>query len=127
MDGTEVSVGVLRYQGEVKVLPITEIVSENDFFDYQAKYEGKSQEITPARISENQREQVATIAKRAYEILKIQGFSRSEFIFVNNTPYMLEMNTTPGLTEESILPQQALAAGISLPELFENAIAEALK
>ncbi|WP_394751189.1 D-alanine--D-alanine ligase [Spongiimicrobium salis] len=127
LDGTEVSVGVISYKGKTKVLPITEIVSENDFFDYEAKYEGKSQEITPARISKTQEEAVSAIAKRVYEILKIQGFSRSEFIFVDDIPYMLEMNTTPGLTEESILPQQAQAAGISLSELFENAIWEALK
>lgn len=127
LDGTEVSVGVITYQGKTKVLPITEIVSENDFFDYEAKYAGKSQEITPARITRVQEKTVMEIAKRAYEILKIKGFSRSEFIFIEDHPYMLEMNTTPGLTEESILPQQARAAGIHLPELFENAILEALK
>ncbi|WP_435654522.1 D-alanine--D-alanine ligase [Cellulophaga baltica] len=127
LDGTEVSVGVLKYHGETKVFPITEIVSENDFFDYEAKYAGKSQEITPARITEKQMQTVSDIAKKAYDVLKMKGFSRSEFIFIGDEPFMLEMNTTPGLTEESILPQQAKAAGISLPELFENAITEALK
>jgi len=126
LDGTEVSVGVITYNGKPKVLPITEIVSENDFFDYEAKYEGKSQEITPARITKEQEEKVSTICLRVYNILKMKGYTRSEFIFVNNEPYMLEMNTTPGLTEESILPQQAAAAGISLSELFESAIVEAL-
>lgn len=127
LDGTEVSVGVITYQGATKVLPITEIVSENDFFDYQAKYEGKSKEITPARISKEQEENVSNMAKKAYEVLKMKGYSRSEFIFVGNTPYMLEMNTTPGLTTESILPQQAQQAGISLSELFESAIVQALR
>jgi D-alanine-D-alanine ligase len=108
-------------------LPITEIVTENDFFDYEAKYEGKSKEITPARITKEQELMVSEAAKRAYEVLKMKGFSRSEFIFVGDQPYMLEMNTTPGLTEESILPQQAKAAGIELPQLFESAIKEALK
>ncbi|MEM7380610.1 MAG: D-alanine--D-alanine ligase [Bacteroidota bacterium] len=126
LDGTEVSVGVIRYNGETKVLPITEIVSENDFFDYEAKYEGKSQEITPARISKAQEEKVGKVAKQVYEILKMRGYSRSEFIFVGDDPFMLEMNTTPGLTEESILPQQAGVAGISLAELFESAIIDAL-
>lgn len=126
LDGTEVSVGVIRYRGETKVLPITEIVTENDFFDYEAKYEGKSQEITPARISPEQELNVIQIAKRAYEVLKVKGFSRSEFIFVGDEPYMLEMNTTPGLTLESILPQQAKIAGISLSNLFESAIEEIL-
>lgn len=127
LDGTEVSVGVINFKGEIKVLPITEIVSENDFFDYEAKYLGKSQEITPARISDEIRAKVETSAKKAYEVLKMSGFSRSEFIIVNGEPHMLEMNTIPGLTTESILPQQAREAGISLNELFENAIELALK
>jgi D-alanine-D-alanine ligase len=127
LDGAEVSVGVINYKGEIKVLPITEIVSENDFFDYEAKYLGKSKEITPARISEEMKVKIENVAKRAYEVLKMKGFSRSEFIIVNNEPHMLEMNTIPGLTTESILPQQAHEAGISLPELFENAIELALK
>lgn len=126
LDGIEVSVGVIKYKGETKVLPITEIVAENDFFDYEAKYEGKSQEITPARISSEQAKKVSEIAKRAYDILKMRGFSRSEFIFVEDEPYMLEMNTTPGLTTESILPEQASVAGISLSDLFENALREVL-
>jgi D-alanine-D-alanine ligase len=126
LEGTEVSVGVIKYKGKTKVLPITEIVSENDFFDYEAKYAGKSQEITPARISEIQEKKVIEAARKAYDVLKMKGFSRSEFIFIGDEPFMLEMNTTPGLTEESILPQQAQAAGISLTELFENAILEAL-
>ncbi len=127
LNGTEVSVGVLTFKGKNKVLPLTEIITDNDFFDYEAKYEGKSEEITPARLTKTQEENIRYQAKKAYEVLKMKGFSRSEFIFIGNEPYMLEMNTTPGLTEESILPQQAQIAGISLPELFENAINEALK
>ncbi len=127
LDGVEVSVGVINYQGEIIVLPITEIVSENDFFDYEAKYEGKSQEITPARISDEMTKKVSEAAKRAYEVLKMKGFSRSEFIFVNGEPHMLEMNTVPGLTTESLIPQQAKVAGISLTDLFTNAIELALK
>ena len=126
LDGVEVSVGVISYKGETTVLPITEIVSENDFFDYQAKYEGKSQEITPARISDDYANKVRTEAKRIYETLGMKGFSRSEFIFKNDEPYLLEVNTVPGLTKESILPQQAAEAGISTTDLFDNAIAEAL-
>lgn len=127
LDGTEVSVGVINYKGVTTVLPITEIVSENDFFDYEAKYLGKSQEITPARLSDDIRVKVEAVAKKAYDVLKMKGFSRSEFILVNGEPYMLEMNTIPGLTTESILPQQAKEAGISLTELFSNAIELALK
>ncbi|MBS3992321.1 MAG: D-alanine--D-alanine ligase [Bacteroidetes bacterium] len=127
LDGTEVSVGVLEYKGEVKVLPITEIVSENEFFDYEAKYLGKSQEITPARISMIQQKNVEKIAKKLYESLNMKGFTRSEFILIENEPYFLEMNTVPGLTAESILPQQAAKAGITQQELFTNAIMMALK
>lgn len=127
LDGTEVSVGVINYKGETVVLPITEIVSENDFFDYEAKYLGKSQEITPARISEDIAEKIRAVAKRAYTILKMSGFSRSEFIIVNGEPFMLEMNTIPGLTNESLIPQQARAAGITLEDLFTNSIELALQ
>jgi D-alanine-D-alanine ligase len=126
LNGTEVSVGVIKYQGKTKVLPITEIVTENDFFDYEAKYEGKSKEITPARISSIQEKNVTHLAQKIYDVLKMKGFSRSEFIFIGDEPYLLEMNTTPGLTTESILPQQAKQAGISLSQLFNNAIQEVL-
>ena len=126
LDGTEVSVGVIQYKGETKVLPITEIVSENDFFDYEAKYEGKSHEITPARISSEEKIKVEAVAEKVYKILNMSGFSRSEYILVNGEPHFLEINTVPGLTEASILPQQAQAAGISLAQLFESAIESAL-
>ncbi|MCB0444635.1 MAG: D-alanine--D-alanine ligase [Gelidibacter sp.] len=127
LDGTEVSVGVITYKGEVKVLPITEIVSNNDFFDYKAKYLGESQEITPARLTKTQEQKVTVVAKKVYEVLKMKGFSRSEYIFKDGEPHLLEVNTVPGFTKASILPQQAIAAGISLQELFGNAIEESLK
>jgi len=126
LDGTEVSVGVINYKGDILVLPITEIVSENDFFDYKAKYLGQSQEITPARLTEAQAEQVRTLAKKVYTVLRLKGFSRSEYIFKNGEPHLLEVNTVPGFTEASILPQQAKEAGISLRDLFENALELAL-
>ena len=126
LDGTEVSVGVINYKGTVTVLPITEIVSENDFFDYEAKYLGKSQEITPARISPEMTAKVSAVAKKAYEVLRMSGFSRSEYIIVDDEPHMLEMNTIPGLTTESLIPQQAREAGISLTDLFTNALELAL-
>ncbi|KZE76542.1 D-alanine--D-alanine ligase [Myroides marinus] len=127
LNGTEVSVGVINYKGEIKVLPMTEIVSENDFFDYEAKYLGKSQEITPARIDDTIRIKIEEVASRIYKILNMQGFSRSEFIIVDGEPFLLEMNTVPGLTNESILPQQAKAANIPLADLFDNAIVLALQ
>jgi D-alanine-D-alanine ligase len=127
LDGTEVSVGVIEYKNELVVLPITEIVSDNDFFDYEAKYKGQSTEITPARISQTQEIKLKGIAKNIYTVLGMRGFSRSEYIFIGDEPYFLEMNTVPGLTSESLLPQQALKAGISLEDLFGNAVKQALK
>lgn len=127
LDGIEVSIGVIDYHGETKVLPATEIVSDNDFFDYEAKYLGASKEITPARISEKQLRRLNSVAKEVYELLNLSGFSRAEYIFINDEPYFLEINTVPGLTEASLLPQQAEAAGISLEALFGNAIESALK
>ena len=122
----QLSVGVVDYKGEITVLGITEIVSENDFFDYEAKYEGASQEITPARIDEPTRLKVEEIAKKAYKSLGMSGFSRSEYIIMNGTPYMLEMNTNPGFSPASILPQQAKIYGISIKDLCGNEVEKAL-
>lgn len=126
LDGIEVSIGVITYNGETKVLPATEITTENDFFDYAAKYQGKSNEITPARISDTQLKNLRATAKKIYEVLKLKGFSRSEFIFQGDEPYLLEVNTTPGMTSESLLPMQAKEEGISLNQLFSSAIENAL-
>ncbi len=127
LDGPEISIGVIEYKNEIRVLPMTEIVTDNDFFDYEAKYLGKSEEITPARISDEIHKKLENVASQVYQILNISGISRSEYILVNNEPYFLEMNTVPGLTAESIIPKQALEAGISLQEFFHNAIEMALK
>jgi len=126
IDGTEVSVGVISYQNDILALPITEIVSNNDFFDYNAKYNGESEEITPARISNEMSLKIKSIAKKIYNILEMKGFSRSEFIIKDDEIFLLEVNSVPGLTKESILPKQAIAAGIDLVDLFCNAINEAI-
>ncbi|AYO58384.1 D-alanine--D-alanine ligase [Chryseobacterium sp. 6424] len=126
LDGMEVSVGVVDYQGQIIVLGITEIVPHKEFFDYEAKYEGASEEITPARIDEETRLQVEDIAKKAYKSLGMSGFSRSEFIIMNGIPYMLEMNTNPGFSPASILPQQAKIYGISIKDLCGNEVEKAL-
>ena len=127
LDGKEVSVGVMNYKKEIKVFGITELITENDFFDYEAKYEGKSKEITPANISKIQQNNVTKIAKKIYQKLGIKGLSRSEFIFVDNTPYFLELNSIPGLTKESIFPKQVKINGISLQELFTDIIQQAIE
>ena len=126
LDGMEVSVGVIDYKGETIVLGITEIVPQNEFFDYEAKYEGASEEITPARIDDETRIKVEEISKKAYNSLGMSGFSRSEFILMNGVPYMLEMNTNPGFSPASILPQQAKIYGISIKDLCGNEVEKAL-
>ena len=127
LDGMEVSVGVVDFNGETIVLGITEIVPHKEFFDYEAKYEGASEEITPARINDETRILVEEIAKKAYNSLGMSGFSRSEFIIMNGIPYMLEMNTNPGFSPASILPQQAKIYGISIKDLCGNEVEKALK
>jgi D-alanine-D-alanine ligase len=127
LKGMEVSVGVIDYKGETIVLGITEIVPHKEFFDYEAKYEGASEEITPARLDEETRYKVEKIAKHAYESLGMSGFSRSEYIIMDGTPYMLEMNTNPGFSPASILPQQAKIYGISIKDLCGNEVEKALK
>lgn len=127
LDGMEVSVGVIDFKGETIVLGITEIVPQNEFFDYEAKYEGASEEITPARIDAETTKRVEEIAKRAYDSLGMSGFSRSEFILMDGIPYMLEMNTNPGFSPASILPQQAKIYGISIKDLCGNEVEKALQ
>lgn len=126
LKGMEVSVGVLNYKGKTTVLGITEIVSHNDFFDYEAKYQGKSDEITPARLDTETEQKVREISIKAYEALGMSGFTRSEYIIVNGEPHFIEMNTNPGLSPASIFPQQAGVAGIAMSDLFDNEIQLAL-
>lgn len=125
--GTEVSVGVYKNGDNIIALPVTEIVSENEFFDYEAKYLGKSQEITPARISDEETEMVQKEAVRIYKVLNMKGLTRSEFIIQNGKPYFIEINTNPGLSKESIVPKQAREAGMTLTEFFDILIQNVLK
>lgn len=126
IDGREFSIGVISFNGKTKVLPITEIITSNDFFDYEAKYEGKAEEITPAKISTELESKLNLLSKDIYELLELRGFSRSEFIVNISGIYYLETNTVPGLTSESILPKQAKCANIDLKDLFINAIEEVI-
>lgn len=126
LEGREVSVGALEWEGEIKVLPITEIVTENEFFDYAAKYEGKANEITPAQLPLEMEQAVCATIKKIYSKLGLKGITRSEFIFVFGIPHLLEINTVPGLTKKSIVPQQVEAAGISLSDFFDGLLKTAL-
>ena len=127
LNGREVSVGVMNYKGETKVMGITEILSQNQFFDYEAKYLGKSNEITPAKISDEIKNSVEESAKKIYEALGMSGFSRTDFIIMNDIPHFIEINTNPGLSPQSIFPQQAAHAQMEMLDLLDNEIELALK
>jgi D-alanine-D-alanine ligase len=123
MDGREVACGVVKVKNKTMVLPITEIISSNEFFDYEAKYTpGKSDEVTPAELPEEITSQIQNLSSRIYDLLDCKGIVRVDFIIVAGEPYFLEINTVPGMTEESIIPKQANAAGIDLGELYSMVI-----
>ena len=122
LDGIEVTCGVYRSSNGLVALPLTEIVSENEFFDFEAKYQGKSSEITPARISEDLKFEVQAMAKKIYELLQLKSIARIDFMLVNNQPYVIEVNTTPGFSAASIVPQMLSSAGISLGDFWGDII-----
>jgi D-alanine-D-alanine ligase len=127
LQGTEVTCGVITIDGAVTALPITEIRSKSAFFDYKAKYEGHSQEITPAEIDPTVAHNIQKTSEFIYKKLGFKGICRIDYIIKGSDHYMLEVNSIPGLSEESIVPQQAKAMGISLEKLFEISIEESLK
>jgi len=118
VSGTEVTCGIMHLNGNTIVLPPTEIVSKNEFFDFDAKYKGDSEEITPARISAEMIKKVQHITHYAYQKLHLSGLSRIDFIIQNDEPYLIEVNTVPGLSDQSIIPQQCKCVGIELKDLF---------
>ena len=124
IDGIEISCGVYTNQNNIQALPITEIVTENEFFDYQAKYEGKSQEITPARISKKLTIEVQKLTTDIYKAMELSGICRIDYIIMNEKPYILEINTIPGFTEESIIPQQVKSANLKLSVIFESCLVD---
>ena len=126
IDGRELAAGIIEDQGQLVCLPITEIISENEFFDYEAKYLGKSKEITPASISSNQKEQCNELTKIIYRILKLSGAVRIDYFLKGEDFYLLEVNTIPGLSVASILPQQAVAHGYTLSQFFHTWIQGAI-
>ena len=124
IDGIEISCGVYTNKNNTQALPITEIVTENEFFDYQAKYEGKSQEITPARISEKLTIEVQKLTSDIYKAIELSGICRIDYIIMNEKPYIIEINTIPGFAEESIIPQQVKSANLKLSVIFENCLVD---
>ncbi len=128
--GREFTIGVFKTKGETIVLPVTEIITDKDkdFFDFEAKYQGKSQEITPAVISEEMGENLRSAAKKAYQLLNCRGIVRIDFIYSDehSAPFMLEMNTVPGQSQASVVPQQVRAMGGTLKDFYTAVIEEAL-
>lgn len=120
LDGTEVTCGVYRKKEGIYALPLTEIATENEFFDYEAKYLGKSQEITPARISEEIKHHVQSIAKRIYQLLQLHSIARIDFMIVNNIPHVIEVNTTPGFSPASIVPQMIVCDGNTIKNFWKE-------
>ena len=114
--GKEVSVGVIQKKDERIILPVTEIISENELFDYGAKYLGQSKEITPANISNEEKNLIHKYINIIYDSIEFNGFTRSEFIIVDGIPHILETNTIPGFTKQSIIPQQIEAHGLSVKD-----------
>lgn len=128
--GTELTCGVLESIKEgITPLQVTEIIPKiSSFFTYEAKYKkGGSEEITPARISPKVTKQVQDFAVKAHEVLKCGGFSRTDFILRNDTPFILETNTLPGMTPTSLLPQGAKASGISFSQMLDRIISHAVE
>lgn len=122
LEGQEVSVGVINRNGKRIILPITEIISENELFDYNAKYLGESQEITPGNISKESEELIHKYIAKIYDNIELNGITRSEFIIVNKIPHVLETNTIPGFTKQSIVPQQIEVQGLSVKEVLYDQI-----
>jgi len=124
--GREFTIGVFKTKGNIIALPITEVISKKAFFDYEAKYEGASTEITPAKVDEAIAEKVRNAAKKIYALFNCRGVVRIDFIYNEDAgePYMLEINTIPGQSDASIVPQQVKAMGWNLQEFYTRLVEE---
>jgi D-alanine-D-alanine ligase len=126
--GREFTIGVFRSEGKIITMPFTEVIAKNEFFDFEAKYHGKSEEITPAQVDESIAEKVRAAAHRVYQVFNCRGVVRIDFIYneAKAAPYMLEINTVPGQSEASIVPQQVRAMGWTLTDFYGALIEDAL-
>lgn len=122
ISGIEVTCGCFKLEKGIVMLPLTEVVPKNEFFDYDAKYNGEVDEITPARISKELTELIQKETARIYDLVNAKGIIRADYIIMEGTPVLLEVNTTPGMTETSFIPQQVAAANLSMTEVLSNII-----
>lgn len=125
--GRELSSGVIKVQGKSILLPVTEIVPKNEFFDYNAKYLNQSEEITPARIGSKLTEKVQELSSKIYDTLDCHGIARVDYILSKDKLYFLEINTVPGMSEASIIPQQVKAMGSCMNDVFSWVIEDAIE
>ena len=127
LEGTEVTCGLYKTSKRTVIFPLTEVVSSNEFFDYEAKYTpGVAKEITPARVPDAIRDRVWQTASEVYDIMNMKGIVRIDFIICKGTPYLLEVNTTPGMTMTSFIPQQIRANGMKPQDVFTEVIDDIL-
>ncbi len=126
LDGLELTSGCYKTRHRSICLPLTEVQTKNEFFDYEAKYQGQVQEITPARISNEQRDQVQQQTSLIYDLLGCQGIIRADYIICQDGIYLLEVNTTPGMTATSFIPQEVAANGQTMTEVMDEIISDIL-
>ena len=122
LKGTEVTSGVYKTATKAVAFPITEVVTKREFFDYEAKYNGQVDEITPARVSDEMRDRVQAQTLKIYDILGCHGIIRADYVLIGDEIYLLEVNTTPGMTATSFIPQQVRAAGLEMSEVLADII-----
>ena len=123
MKGTEVTCGCYTSRNGLRALPVTEVVSKKEFFDVDAKYNGAVEEITPARISDEMTQKIQALTQRIYRYVGAKGIIRVDYIIIGDTPHLLEVNTTPGMTATSFIPQQVRAAGLDISDVMDDVIA----
>ena len=128
LKGTEVTCGVYKTKDKAVAFPITEVVTKREFFDYEAKYNGQVDEITPARIPDEMRDRVQAMTLKIYDIIGARGIIRTDYVLIGDEIFLLEVNTTPGMTATSFIPQQVRAAGLDikdvLTDIIENELAK---
>lgn len=122
MKGTEITCGCYASRDGLRALPITEVVSKNEFFDVEAKYQGAVEEITPARLSAELTLRVQQLTQRIYRYINAKGIIRVDYIIIDGEPHLLEVNTTPGMTATSFIPQEVRAAGIDISDVMDDVI-----
>lgn len=131
ISGREVTCGCYKTKNKEVLLPLTEVITQNEFFDYNAKYMGEVEEITPARLSEELTSEIQALTSKIYDLVDAKGIIRADFIISDNVPYLLEVNTTPGMTATSFIPQQVRAANLNmtdvLSEIIENEFLKNIK